>query len=428
MTVSRTPEGYKNIGDAAELGDCYNVVASLGDLPPAVGGVRTLPAGTATLICGIISLPPNEKIVVPDDAILIGRDPDIDGILGDVNDALIDTAGNGLILKRLFIVNANTGPAAFGARTTTQPFPNERVTVLDFVSFFGGVRGLLVEDAFFVSISNVISRVEGDGITFRGTVDAVQVDSYTMNNPTAPAARGIVFETGLTISALRVNSSQFGLQQPGQVAVEAEAGSSLNLVGFFANAFLRLDPSAVPLVGLSPNGQPDVIFFADFGVAESKNGGNLSLNNPGVVPTVNPGVGTWARVGNGNPGTHPLYTLSPASARVLLDQPAGAESARLVYNGLEPVSAELFASLSLGPSAVVAALQVGARLVYLPAGGGSVPLTPEIFTPTSGVILSGTAISINASQIMNPGDAIALEVQNATDGTDLVVDTVNFGW
>lgn len=83
MTVSRTPEGYKNIGDAAELGDCYNVVASLADLPAPVGGVRTLPANTATLICGVITLPAGEKVVVPNDAILTGRDADLDGVLGD---------------------------------------------------------------------------------------------------------------------------------------------------------------------------------------------------------------------------------------------------------------------------------------------------------------------------------------------------------
>ena len=70
MVVTRTPEGFKNIGDAGDLGDCYNVVESLADLPSAVAGVRTLPAGTATLICGAIGLPAGEKIVVPNDAIL----------------------------------------------------------------------------------------------------------------------------------------------------------------------------------------------------------------------------------------------------------------------------------------------------------------------------------------------------------------------
>lgn len=410
--------------------DCYNVVESLDDLPAPVAGVRTLPAGTATLICGVISLPPGETIVVPNDSILVGRDADLDGILGDVDAPLIDTAGNGLVLKRLFIVNSSDGANSYGARTTTLAFPNERVSVIDFVSFFSGERGLLVEDAFFVSISNVIVRVSGEGITFRETSDAIQIDSFTMNNPVAPAARGIVFEAGSTTAALRVNSSQFGLQQPGQIAVEQEAGATLNLVGFFANAFLTLTgpPFPTPLVGLGPNTQVDVFFFGDFGVDNSKNGGHLSLNNPGGVPTVNPGVGTWTRVGNGNPGPHPLYTLDMGSARVLLDQPAGAESARLVYVGIEPIAADLFASVSLGPAAVIAALQVGARLIYLPAGGGSVPVEPAIFTATSGIILSGASISLNASLVLNPGDALALEVQNATDGTDLVVDSVNFGF
>jgi len=430
MVVVRTPEGFLNTEGVSGLANCYNVVESLADLPEPVAGVRTLPAGTATLICGVITLPAGEKIVVPNDAVLVGRDPDLDGILGDVNDALIDTAGNGLILKRLFIVNTNVGADAYGARTTTLPSPNERVTVVDFVSFFGGQRGLLIDNAFFVSVSNVITRVAGEGITLRGQCDAIQIDSYTMNNPAAPNARGIVFEAGSTVNAVRVNVSQFALQQPGQVAVEAEAGSALGLVGFIGNVFLTLTgpPFPTPLVGLSPNGQVDVLFFANYGVEESKYGGTVSLNNPGVVPTVNPGAGVWTRVGNGNPGTHPLYSLDTGSARVLLDQPAGAETARLVYNGLESTAASLFASLSLGPSAVISALQVGARLVYLPSGGGSTPVEPSIFTATSGLILSGASISLNASLVLNPGDALAIEVQNATDGTDMVVDSVNFGF
>jgi len=77
---------------------------------------------------------------------------------------------------------------------------------------------------------------------------------------------------------------------------------------------------------------------------------------------------------------------------------------------------------------VIAALQVGARLIYLPAGGGSSPILPAISTPTSGFILSGASIALNGSIVLNPGDAIALEVQNATDGTDLVVNSVNFGF
>ena len=250
-----------------------------------------------------------------------------------------------------------------------------------------------------------------------------------MSNPTSPTARGIVFEAGSVVNSLRVNSSQFGLQQPTQIAVEQEPGATIDLVAFIGNAFLPLAiPFPTPLVGCSPNGQPDVLFFANYGVEESKYGGTISLNNPGVVPTVNPGVGTWTRVGNGNAVAHPLYALDGGSARVLLDQPAGAESARLVYGGSEPSAVTLSATLSLGPSLIIAALQVGARLIYLPAGGGSFPISPAIFTPTSGLILSGASIALQGSIVLNPGDAIALEVQNATDGTDLVVNSANFGF
>ena len=425
----RTPNGLESLDIGGNTGDCYNVVESVNDLPAPVGGVRTLPAGTVTLVCGVITLPAGERIVVPNDSVLQGRHPEVDGIIGDVDAPLIDTAGNGLYLRKLYLVNNSAGASAYCARTTSLAGPAARGTVIDSVSFFGGVRGLLIDTAFFVSLSGAISRVDGEGVTFRGNVDAAQIFGYTMSNPTSPTARGIVFEAGSVVNSLRVNSSQFGLQQPTQIAVEQEAGATIDLVAFIGNAFLPLTiPFPTPLVGLSPNGQIDVLFFANYGVEESKYGGTISLNNPGAVPTVNPGVGTWARVGNGNAVAHPLYTLDGGSARVLLDQPAGAESARLVYGGTEPSAVTLSAALSLGPSALIAALQVGARLVHLPAGGGSSPISPAIFTSTSGIILSGASIALQGSIVLNPGDAIALEVQNATDGTDLVVDSANFGF
>ena len=42
--------------------------------------------------------------------------------------------------------------------------------------------------------------------------------------------------------------------------------------------------------------------------------------------------------------------------------------------------------------------------------------------------MSGASIALQGSIVLDPGDAIALEVQNATDGTDLVVDSANFGF
>ena len=78
----RTPNGLESLDIGGNTGDCYNVVESVNDLPAPVGGVRTLPAGTVTLVCGVITLPAGERIVVPNDAVLQGRHPEADGIVG----------------------------------------------------------------------------------------------------------------------------------------------------------------------------------------------------------------------------------------------------------------------------------------------------------------------------------------------------------
>jgi hypothetical protein len=415
---------------AGEFSKCFNVVSSIDDLPPPVGGVRTLPSGIGTLICGQITLPAGESILVPNDSVLLGRDPDFDGIIGDVDAPMIDTEGNGLVVKDIFFANINSGPSAYCARATSLPAPDNRVSRFETVSVIGN-RGILIEDVFFVSMDTILSRCENEGISFAGNCEAVTITKFTQANPTSPTSRGIVFLPGSTSSAIEVVGSQFGLQQTSQVAVDLEPGASLNLAGFFSNAFLGIlaAPPATPLSGLSPDGQVDVIFMGNFGVSDSKNGGTTSISeNPASITTVVGAPGAWVRVGAGNPGTHPLFVLDAGSARVLLDQPAGAESARLVYAGIEPASAQVFASLSVGPSALIGAISIGARLVYLPAGGGSAPIDPSIFTVSAGLLLSGNSISLTGSQVMNPGDAIAIEIQNATSGAALVVDSVNIGF
>jgi len=423
-SINLLPEGDSSFSE------CYSIVKSLADLPGPVAGVRTLPPGVATFVCGQITLPAGERVVVPNDSILIGRDPDFDGIVGDVDAPLIDTAGNGLVLRDIFLANINVGASSYCARISSLPIPDNRVSRVETVSV-NGTRGVLIENASFVSMDTVLNRCESEGISFGGTVDAVTITSYAQNNPTSLISRGIVFLAGSVSSAIEVSGSQFGLQQTSQVAVDLEPGASLNLAGFFSNAFLPqlAVPLATPLSGLSPDSQTDIVFIGNFGVSESKNGGTISVSsNPGSVTTVVGAPATWVRVGAGNPGGHPLFSLDVGSARVILDQPAGAESARLVYAGIEPTSAQVFASLSVGQAALLGAISIGARLVYLPSGGGSVPIEPSIFTVSAGLLLSGNSISLTGSQVLNPGDAIAIEVQNATGGGDLVVDSVNIGF
>lgn len=430
--VLRSPDGFVNIADEAAITNCYNVVASLADLPDPVAGVRTLPAATATLVCGEITLPAGERIVVPNDAILVGRDADIDGLLGDVNAPLVSSAGNGLVLEDLFLRNYNAGADAFCIRTTSLPFPASRVTRIGGTAVsVGGNKGILVEDASAVSLVNVLNRCETDGIVFRGTGQGLIIDGITAFPAVPATSRTIFFDNGCNYSSVRVQSCQIPLFDPAQVSIELDAGGTLNLAGFFSNAFIdTIGGPANGLVGLGPDLENAIIFFANYGVAESRFGGGLSINgNPASIQTVIPALNTWVPIGAGNPGTHPPFVLDPSSARVVLDQPAGAESAVLRYVGGDETSTHLTASVSLRAVTLGTARAIAARLVLFPAGGGpAVPIDPAFTTVTAGLIAAGNSLSLTANLTLQPGDGIGIEVQNRTDADNIVVDSVDFGF
>ena len=408
-------------------------VSSVADLPPPVAGVRTLPENSVVVVEGEVTLPPGERIVVPDTSILRGRDTDFDGLLGDVDAPLIDTGGDGLVLNRLFLRNFNMGANAYCARTTSTGAVPPRPSRLENLSV-GGQRGLLIENAQFPAILGLLDRCDVAGATLRGTISNLFAEQYIMVS-TTPGAVGIDIEAGAIVNAARFSESSFLFFHGNQIGIRRDPTATVNNIALFDNTFFPVG-FGFPAVGITPDAQPDVLVFTNFGIPDSKIGGNMGIPaNPGSVPTVplpNPAlVGVFVPIGRNSPA-HPPYLRDPASARVEIDPlpppTPEAQVTTLRYTGVEPSNATVFASMSVG-SAAVGGVRFAGRVVRIPFDGSpDVALSPTFESNTGGFLNSAGSLSFQVSTLLFPNDRLRLEIANVTDRTNLIVLACNVGF
>jgi len=400
-------------------------VSSVDDLPPPVAGVRTLPENSVVVVEGEVTLPPNERIVVPDSSILRGRDTDFDGLLGDVDAPLIDTGGDGLVLNRLFLRNFSVGANAYCARATStaglRPSRLENLSV-------GGQRGLLIENAAFPAVIGLLNRCDVVGATLRGTVANLFAEQFIMVTPT-PGAVGIDIEAGSNVNAARFSESSFLFFDPTQIGIRRDMGAVLNNIALFDNTFFPVGVG-IPALGITPDEQPDVLVFTNFGIPDSKIGGNMGIPaNGGSVPTVVGAINTFVPIGQGSPA-HPVYVLDPASARVAIDPAPGAQAqvTTLEYSGVEPSNTTVFASMSV-TSAALGGVRFSGRVVRVPFNGDPpVALSPTFESNTGGLLNSAGSLAFQVSSLLFPGDRLRLEIANRTDGSNLIVLACNVGF
>lgn len=389
------------------------------DLPPPLGGVIAIPENVTVQPEGQIDLDPGVSLLVPNTSDIVGRDADTDGFVGDVDGPLINTAGNGLIVRNVFLRNFSVSVDAFCIRTTTAGEPNPRVTRIESVSV-GGTRGILIDTATLGSIQVLLDRCDEEGIVFRGVNAGFQVINQTKSNATAPTPVGVMFEAASETNACTFRNSTYALQAAGAVGIYRDATASLNSVSFLDNTFLVLIAGALALDGIAADDFDDVLFISNYGVVDSKTGGSIGIDgNPLGVTTVIAVAGAFVAVGTGAVA-HPAYVLDPSSARVALNQPGGAASALLEMTATEPVNCMVFASVSARTAAGAALVAV--RVVKNP-GGGQVVLVPG-FTSLLDRTVDG-AFAFQTSTIMLPGDELQLQVANLTTVDALIVDSVN---
>jgi len=406
-------------------------VSSPDDLPPPVAGVRTLPENSIVVIEGEVTLPNGERIVVPDTSILRGRDADFDGLIGNVDAPLIDTGDDGIVVNRLFLRNFNAGVNAYCVRGTSTS--GQRPTRLDNLSV-GGNRGILLENVVFPAVLGVLNRCDVVGMSLRGNVTNLLVEQFVMVTPT-PGAVGIDIEPGsvppTVVNAARFSESSFLFLDPMQIGIRRDMSAMINNIALFDNTFFSVVLGGTPTTGITPDGQPDVLVFTNFGVPDSKIGGNMGIPaNPLLRDTTFPAINQFVPVGNGT-ANHPPYVLDPASARVAINPPAPtqAQLQTLEYTGTEPTNATIFASMSVS-SPVFGGSDFSGRVVVLPAGGGpAVPLSPSFRSSTGGAINSANTIAFQVSSILQPGDRLQLQIANNTPGAaplDVLACNVGF--
>lgn len=426
-----------NLASQSSAGDSIHIssLAQLNTIAPAdPSGVRTLDIPNRCVIFdAAITLPDGERIVLGNSTILKGCDADIAGLLGNVDDALVSGSGDGIVVSDLFLRNFSAGPDAFCVYVTNGANPAGRASRVDRVSV-GGRLGILIENAAAVNI-NILSRATEQGVVLRGTTIGTQlIDCVFGGDPTQPVTPVHVdIEPGLH-SALRIMGCAFTLTT-GSTGIMVSGAPTLELIQVSSNAFIPAGtPPGTPVDPATlPDQQADVFFTGNAGTADSTFGGSAGYNgNPtaetttiSVVGTILPGgeVTGAVRVGAGNLA-NPAFVLNPASARVTLDQPAGAESAVLRWAAIESANVAVSAAISVR-SADALAKAIAGQIVRVPAAGP--PTFVAAFTGvTGGLILAAGFIQPEGGiSAIPPGDGIAIEVANLTDTVDLIIDSVD---
>jgi len=400
-------------------------IQSASALPAPVGGVITMPEDLILLVEDApLVLPDQTQLLIPDTSILRGWDTDLNGIVGNVDDAMIIGQGNGLVLNRLFCVNQSVDPNSAVALATTN-LANPRVSRFDNLSI-SGTNGVILDNTAFVAVDVLLDRCTGPGIEFRNANTNFQLSQYTGLGSNSGKV-GISVSDTATLTNARFSQSSFLLSDPGSFGIVKAVAATLSNVGFSDVLFTGPGTS---LLGLGADTQPDVIFFSSFGVENSRFGGEVAIPLNGAQVTNMPPPPSFVPVGAGNPN-HPLFSLSAGSARIQVVGGPNTEDQELEYIGTSPLSVTVQASVSLyNPSGNQQGFAI--RVVKNPN------TTPVVLDPPqlTGSNASGTTIAASgsityvASTTLEPGDRLQLQVSNQTTLPDptFVITSATLGF
>lgn len=437
------------------------VVSSPADLPAPVGGVIEMPDERFILVDwtgdpGLL-VPDQTQLLIPRTSVLSGMDADVSGLRGTVDAPLIvSEPDGGLVVLDLFLRNFSTDAEAFcvgasngynpadPATLDSRPIRVERTSV-------GGRGGVLLEDAAAGTI-NVLDRCTEQGILLRGNYNAIELNrcvhaGFPPIPPNPPAATPTYLTLeGLPLS-LRVNNCVYPIY-PGHVGIDASAVAGIlpslgTLWQTATSAFVIVGGTDAVLPSNLPNlpGAPGVFFFGNPGLSDSVFTGYAGFSgNTGNVPTVianqgsvgaNGFITNAVRVGNGSPG-HPLFVLSPASARVELTGSGQAQTTVVRWASFEASNVRVGASLSVR-SANGLTQSIAAQLMRLPRDGSPAQFITSFTGSTGGLLNSAGFLGPeSAQQMYEPpappvfavGDGLAVEIANLGDDVDLIVDSV----
>lgn len=441
------------------------LIQTLADLPQAVGGVITLPAGRVIIIDkgggDPLQLPDDTQLVVPTTSVLRGWDADQNGIIGNVDAPMIVGEGDGLVITDCFLRNFSTDANAFCAEVENG-FPgaiNGRASRIDRVSV-GGSGGLHIKDATAVQCL-ILSRATREGIRLSGATAGIQILECVFQPDVTDSPSHLVLDGG-SHTALRVTDAAFVLTDD-STGIEMLNEPTLALFRLGDSDFIPQPAGGTPGVPFSgniasgsgpvpfgPDSQSDVLFLSNFGVTESSFSGAMVISsNPtdALTGTLAAGVGNFVRVGAGDPN-HPIFVAQSPTARFLVvDQvdPNNPQAQRqvLVYAGPEPITVDVQATSSVkngaqAPTPDIFQLEAAIRIVYVPISTGVPQPQPATTTALadgfSGQGAVGELTTTAPRLTLQPGDALYVEFANLTNSppgnplVDLIVDNISLSF
>lgn len=144
-------------------------------------------------------------------------------------------------------------------------------------------------------------------------------------------------------------------------------------------------------------------------------GGMFIYAPSNAVTTVTPAAGTFAPVGNGNPGTHPLYVPGSATFVDFEIDGSTAETQILRYTGGASAQGLVSVSVSQYTTAFVS------RDVAIDVTQNGLPLLESVAGTEAFAIFLGNSTQIFLVDLA-PGDEFQVRVANLSTGDDLFVD------
>jgi hypothetical protein len=361
------------------------VVCRLSDLPEPVSGVITLPPSTLWRFCGPVDIGPNRLVLSLNSTLRGGA---------STTDSITSSSGADLI----------TSAVGCAVHDLTLTCPGGNIFNIDGAG------------AFFQLFSGAFIQ---NGVTFDGTIASVVMSLFSFALlPSANADRCCVLPATLTASAVELDLGGIIVDGAAQVGLSVAGGATLDKLTLTRTRFTTLNGAAeTDPAYTSLKTEPRISCFDNPLLPNSAvRGGIAFTGNAGGVVTDIVTVDVFVPIGNGNPGTHPVYVVDANSERTSL-QGVTAPTQELRYTGKETFHGEVTISLSIEtPSRATGAI-FSARLLL----NGSPVANSEFQSITGGRTNAAGSLSYSVPLELNEDDDLQVEIANNDDNSDLIV-------
>jgi hypothetical protein len=386
------------------------VVCRLSDLPEPVSGVITLPPSTLWRFCGPVDIGPN-RLVLSLNSTLRGGASTTDSITSSSGADLITSAVGCAVHDLTLTCPGGNIFNIDGAGVRNSVCTGVTCANASAIGTFANLNA-----AFFQLFSGAFIQ---NGVTFDGTIASVVMSLFSFALlPSANADRCCVLPATLTASAVELDLGGIIVDGAAQVGLSVAGGATLDKLTLTRTRFTTLNGAAeTDPAYTSLKTEPRISCFDNPLLPNSAvRGGVAFTGNAGGVVTDIVTVDVFVPIGNGNPGTHPVYVLDANSERTSL-QGVTAPTQELRYTGKETFHGEVTISLSIETPSRAAGAIFSARLLL----NGSPVANSEFQSITGGRTNAAGSLSYSVPLELNEDDDLQVEIANNDDNSDLIV-------